>query len=97
MRARLGVQDGIMNALNSRAIPVLFGFGFFLALTGCVGYVQGDGGVEVAEPDMLIFGGYADGAPARDYARRGDESRGADRSAVARSAPPARSGGGGRR
>jgi hypothetical protein len=50
---------------------------------------------------MFVFGGYADGAPARDYGRRGGESRGIGHSAVARpaarSAPPARSGGGGRR
>jgi len=51
--------------------------GLALVLTGCIGYVQGDGGDDlVAQPDLTIFGGYVDGGPARGYGRRGAESRG---------------------
>lgn len=48
-----------------------------LPLSGCFGYVQGDGrGVVVAEPDLFWFGGYGDGWGARGYGGRGAESRG---------------------
>ena len=60
---------------NVLAVGILSWLG--LALAGCFGYVQGDGGgVVVAEPDLYLFGGYPDGGPARDYGRRGAESRG---------------------
>jgi hypothetical protein len=55
----------------------LSGMGLCLTLLGCFGYVQGDGGgVVVAEPDLYLFGGYADGGRGRDYGRRGAQSRG---------------------
>jgi hypothetical protein len=50
-----------------------------LVMTGCVGYVRGDGGVVVAEPDFLWFGGYGDGGFARGYGDRGWGSRGGRR------------------
>jgi hypothetical protein len=82
-----------------QAVVIISGLGLFLALAGCVGYVQGDGGVEVVEPDMFMFGGYSDGAPARDYGRRGGESRGGAGRSAARPAaqPAAQPGGRGRR
>ena len=47
------------------------------SMAGCIGYVEGDGGgAVVAEPDFFWFGGYGDGGHARDYGRRGGESRG---------------------
>jgi len=56
-------------------------FGLLAAFTGCVGYVAGgyyDGAVVVPEPDQYLFGGeYYHGRDARDYSRRGSESRGA--------------------
>jgi hypothetical protein len=62
---------------NGLALGVLYALGSFFALTGCVGYVQGEpGGVAVAEPDLFWFGGYGDGGGARDYGFRGGESRG---------------------
>ena len=56
----------------------LSGLGLSLVLTGCIGYVQGDGGggVVVAEPEFFWFGGYGDGHYARDYGYRGAGSRG---------------------
>jgi hypothetical protein len=67
-----------MNESSARA-RTLLPFSLFvlaLAMTGCVGYVRGDGGVVVAEPDVFLFGGYYDRGPYREYGRRGYESRG---------------------
>jgi hypothetical protein len=49
-------------------------------LTGCVGFVGGDGyydgGVVVAEPDVFLFGGgYDRGRDVHGYSNRGAESR----------------------
>ena len=57
---------------------IMLGLALSLALNGCAGYVQGDGGVVVeAEPDLYPFGYYFyDGGHDRDYGRRGAESRG---------------------
>ena len=66
-----------MNMIKGWTVQVLVGLGLSVALTGCVGYVQGDGGgVVVAEPDLFWFGGYGDGGHARDYGFRGGNSRG---------------------
>ena len=49
-----------------------------LALTGCVGYVDGGygGAVYVPEPDVFLFGGgYDRGHEVRGYSHRGFESR----------------------
>ena len=55
----------------------LSGLGVCLALAGCFGYVEGPGSDVVLEPDLILFGGYYQGGePARDYGRRGAESRG---------------------
>jgi hypothetical protein len=63
--------------MNITAARIVSWLGLALVLTGCIGYVQGDGGDDVvAQPDLTIFGGYVDGGPARDYGRRGAESRG---------------------
>ena len=55
------------------------GLAMVLALTGCVGYVDGGyvGGAVVApEPDVTIFaGGYDRGRDAHWYSHRGHESR----------------------
>jgi hypothetical protein len=65
-----------MNKANGRALLIVSGFALTLALAGCVGYVEGDGGgVVAAEPDVYLFGGYYDGGPYRDYGRRGADSR----------------------
>jgi hypothetical protein len=63
--------------MKSTVLAVRIAAGIFLALglTGCVGYVRGDGGVEVTEPDLYLFGGYYDQGPYRDYDRRGEYSR----------------------
>jgi hypothetical protein len=84
---------------------ILCGLAIAFALSGCVGYVQGDGGgVVVNEPDEYLFGGYFGGGHDRDYGRRGAESRGGGRSggaAITRSgghgggAPAGHAGGGG--
>jgi hypothetical protein len=84
---------------------LLLGAAICLALAGCVGYVEGDGGTVIsAQPDVYLFGGYYDGGYSRDYGRRGAESRGrAAPQPAARSGPvtivpaAAHSGGGGRR
>ena len=61
-----------------RAARIVSGLVLLVASAGCVGYVRGDGdGVVAVEPDVYLFGGYYDGAPYRDYGRRGHESRGA--------------------
>ena len=66
-----------MNATHGMALGLFSGMALFFTLTGCVGYVQGEGdGVVVAEPDMFVFGGYRDGWGARGYGYRGGESRG---------------------
>jgi hypothetical protein len=88
-----------VSAAIRRALLLVPGFGLFLTMAGCVAYVQGDDGAAAAEPEMFLFGGYGDGAPARDYSRRGAESRGrapaaarpaAARPAAARPAAPPR-------
>jgi hypothetical protein len=69
---------------RGRAVQTISGFclpllilGLSLVLTGCVGYVRGDGGgVMVAEPDFFWWGGYGDGWGARGYGYRGAGSRG---------------------
>jgi hypothetical protein len=98
-----------MKRTGGRGARIVFGLGLSLAvlgsalaLTGCVGYVQGDGGGVVSEPDMFLFGGGDyDGGRARDFGRRGQASRGpSGRSGgapAARSAAPAGRSGGGRR
>jgi hypothetical protein len=68
----------------------LFGALLLVTQTGCVGFVGGGygGGVVVAEPDLVLFGGgYDRGRDVHGYSQRGSESR-----AVAHSG-----GGGGRR
>jgi hypothetical protein len=85
-------------------LPIGLALALSFVLTGCVGYVEGDGGdVVVAQPDMYLYGGYYDGGRSRDYGRRGVESRGRGSSRpAARSGPvtivpaAAHSGGGGR-
>jgi hypothetical protein len=93
-----------MNAKSGRIARLIFGLGLSLcaaglslALTSCVGYVQGDGGVVAApEPDFFWFGGY-DGGYSGDYGRRGEESRRASgrsgSAPAAHAAAPAHSGG----
>jgi hypothetical protein len=64
----------IVGIVSGAGLPVI---ALLLSLTGCVGYVQGDGGgAVVAEPDFFWFGGYDDGGRARGYGQRGAESRG---------------------
>jgi hypothetical protein len=74
-----------MNRTKRRTARIIYGLGMSLyalglalAMNGCFGYVQGDGGggVVVAEPDVYLFGGYGDGGRAHDFGRRGGESRG---------------------
>ena len=61
---------------NFLAVRIAVGVFLSLGLTGCVGYVRGDGSaVEVVEPDMYLFGGYYDWGPYREYDRRGEDSR----------------------
>ena len=57
---------------------ILMGISLLVALTGCVGYVDGGygGAVIVPGPDVYLFGGgYDRGRDARDYGHRGYESR----------------------
>jgi hypothetical protein len=65
--------------------PLALGAGFLLALTGCVGYVDGGyggGAVVVAQPDVFIGGGYYGhdgydhGRDVHGYSQRGAVSRG---------------------
>ena len=64
-----------MRISASRTAQTVSGLSLLLALAGCVGYVQGDGGVAASEPDFFWFGGYGDGGDARGYGHRGEESR----------------------
>lgn len=51
-----------------------------LTLTGCVGFVGGGygGGVVVAQPDVVLFGGgYDNGHDVHDYSQRGSASHAA--------------------
>lgn len=57
--------------------PPLGLLGLSLATAGCIAIAVGDrDGAKETEPDMTVFGGYFDGAPARDYRFRGAASRG---------------------
>ena len=69
-----------MNKTNGPVDRIKVGLAIVLlaALTGCVGYVDGgySGTVVVPGPDFYVFGGpYYGGHDARDYSRRGSESR----------------------
>jgi len=75
MNEALGRSARIVGVLG---LPLLL-LGASLVMTGCVGYVRGDGGVVVAEPDVFWFGGYGDGGYARGYGDRGWGSRGGRR------------------
>ena len=68
-------------------LPLALGAFFLIALTGCVGYVDGgyDGGaVVVAQPDVFLYGGggyngggdYDHGHDVHNYSQRGAVSRG---------------------
>lgn len=56
----------------------IFCTALMVILTGCVGYVDGGGGVVVGapEPDVVVFGGdYYHGHDAHAYSQRGYSSR----------------------
>ena len=62
---------------------VLFFTALLVILTGCVGYVDGDGGgvavVGPPPPDVFLFGGdYDRGGDVRNWSHRGYESRHGD-------------------
>ncbi|MGA2173679.1 MAG: hypothetical protein ABSH38_01730 [Verrucomicrobiota bacterium] len=88
-----------MNKTNGPVDRIKIGLGtaLLVALTGCVGYVEGGygGAVVVPGPDVYVFGGdFGRGRDVRDYSHRGVVSR-----AVAHPAGGggARGGGGGKR
>jgi hypothetical protein len=61
-------------------IKISLGIVLLATLTGCVGYVDGGyggGGVVVAEPDLVVFGGgdYGRGHDVHGYSQRGSASR----------------------
>jgi len=59
-------------------IKLALGIAMVVALTGCVGYVDGGygGAVVVPGPDVYVFGGgYERGRDVRAYSHRGMESR----------------------
>jgi hypothetical protein len=66
-----------MNDVAGR-IKIGLGIALLAILTGCVGYVDGGGGVvAVPGPDVTIFGGgFERGHDVHYYSHRGEESRG---------------------
>jgi hypothetical protein len=63
------------NGLLNRG-KIGLGLALVTALTGCVGYVGGGGGVVVSGPDAYVFGGgYERGRDVHDYSHRGFASR----------------------
>jgi hypothetical protein len=68
-----------MNHSNRQMERIKAGLGIALltALTGCVGYVDGGGGVvAVPGPDVVVFGGgYDRGRDVHAYSQRGAVSR----------------------
>ena len=63
------------------AAGILFSTALLVILTGCVGYVDGDGGgvavVGPPPPDVVIFGGdYDRDRDVHEWSHRGHESRG---------------------
>jgi hypothetical protein len=71
------------NALGDRfkiGLGFVLGIALLVPLTGCIGFVGGDGGyggpVVVAEPDLYLFGGgYDRGRDVHGYSQRGSASR----------------------
>ncbi|MGA2685194.1 MAG: hypothetical protein ABSF51_09085 [Verrucomicrobiota bacterium] len=76
-------------------LGIVLGIALLVPLTGCIGFVGGDGGyaggVVVAEPDLFLFGGgYDRGGDVHGYSHRGAASR-----AVAHPSGGGHGGGGG--